>query len=157
MILSSQESLEKEEWKNTRSSFDVLIDCCYLCLCQLSLLLSLNGEPNTDEIWTHKITIPNRKLWTLYWTLRRYGFDLFDLGVRMCVTRNIKLVLCNIIHIICIAYAVIKLWYCQQVKYYNAEGYEVGRFEDAILKYQVSLSIYLDCFPHNIWFDLKWI
>lgn len=26
----------------------------------------------------------------------------------------------------------------EQVKYYNAENYEVGRFEDAILKYQVS-------------------
>ncbi len=38
----------------------------------------------------------------------------------------------------CYAYAVIKWWYCQQVKYYNAESYEVGRFEDAILKYQVT-------------------
>lgn len=28
--------------------------------------------------------------------------------------------------------------FCQQVKYYNAENYEVSRFEDAILKYQVS-------------------
>lgn len=27
-----------------------------------------------------------------------------------------------------------------QVKYYNAENYEVSRFEDAILKYQVSPS-----------------
>lgn len=28
-----------------------------------------------------------------------------------------------------------------QVKYYNAENYEVNRFEDAILKYQVIHSI----------------
>lgn len=34
-----------------------------------------------------------------------------------------------------------KFFFPLQVKYYNAEGYEVGRFEDAILKYQVGNSL----------------
>lgn len=31
-------------------------------------------------------------------------------------------------------------WPCQ-VKYYNAEGYEVDRYREAILKYQVSVLV----------------
>lgn len=55
----------------------------------------------------------------------------------ICLTMASECVLQEILNL-CYAYAVIKLWYCQQVKYYNAESYEVGRFEDAILKYQVT-------------------
>lgn len=40
-----------------------------------------------------------------------------------------------------------------QVKYYNAENYEVGRFEDAILKYQVGTSLVQHPAASNTLFD----
>lgn len=41
-----------------------------------------------------------------------------------------------------------------QVKYYNAESYEVSRFEDAILKYQVSFRLKL-CYDFKTTYSLS--